>query len=346
MRIAVGNIRELDDQTIAFAHELGCKSITLNTPPLTGRSSFGSNAIGRTYWVEPGNEAPPVKWDFLELVHLRTRIEAEGLTLEGIENVPFYFYKKVVLGLPGWEEQLENYCETVRNLGRAGIRLLGYHFMGNRVWRTSKGEFARGSARTSSFDYDLAKDAPPTEGVVVDATTMWQNYTRFITTVLPVAEAAGVTLSLHPDDPPVASLGGIARIFNSLDGFKRAVEDIAPSPNHKLTFCMGTWAELGTGPMFEAMEHFGRAGRIAYVHFRNVRGVIPRFTESFIDDGDVDCAEAIRRLSAMKFDGFLIDDHVPHMSEDTVYMHRSRAFAIGYIRGLIHAIDGRPDGGR
>ena len=197
----------------------------------------------------------------------------------------------------------------------------------------------------SSFDYDLVKDAPPTEGVVVDAETMWRNYTRFITTVLPVAEAAGVTLSLHPDDPPVPTLGGIARIFNSLDGFKRAMEEIAPSSHHKLTFCMGTWAELGTGPMFEAMEHFGRAGRIAYVHFRNVRGVIPRFTESFIDDGDVDCAEAIRRLSAMNFDGFLIDDHVPHMSDDTIYMHRGRAFAIGYMRGLIHAINGRTHAG-
>jgi mannonate dehydratase len=107
MRIAVGNIRDLTDETIAFAHELGCKSITLNTPPLTGRPSFGSNAIGRTYWVEPGEESPPIKWDFLELLHLRTRIEAEGLILEGIENVPFYFYKKIVLGLPGWEEQLD-----------------------------------------------------------------------------------------------------------------------------------------------------------------------------------------------------------------------------------------------
>jgi mannonate dehydratase len=66
-----------------------------------------------------------------------------GLTLEAIENVPFYFYKKIALGLPDYEEQLQNYCETVRNLGRAGIPVLGYHFMGNRVWRTSKGEHAR-----------------------------------------------------------------------------------------------------------------------------------------------------------------------------------------------------------
>lgn len=341
MRVAVGNIRELTEETIAFARELGCTSITLNTPPLTGQPSYGSNAFGGAFWVEPGADAPPVKWDFLELVHLRSRIEAEGLTLEAIENVPFHFYKKVVLGLPGWEAQLENYCETVRNMGKAGIPVLGYHFMGNRVWRTSKGDFARGGARTSAFDLDRVRDAPPSEGVEIDEETMWTHYTRFITTVLPVAEEAGVTLSLHPDDPPIPSLGGIARIFRNLAGFRRALEEIAPSPNHKVTFCLGTWAELGIDAMYEAMEHFARTGRIAYVHFRNIRGTVPKFTEAFLDEGDFDPVEAIRRLGEHGFDGFLIDDHVPHMTNDTVYMHRSRAFAIGYMRGVMHAVQGR-----
>jgi mannonate dehydratase len=340
MRIAVGNVRELTEETIAFARQLGCTSITLNTPPLTGRPSFGSNAMGQTYWVEPGDEKPPVKWDFLELLHLRMRIEAAGLKLEAIENVPFYFYKKIVLGQPGYEEQLENYCETVRNMGRAGIPVLGYHFMGNRVWRTSKGEHARGDALTSSFDLDLAVDAPPTDGAIVGEDQMWENYERFITTVLPVAEEAGVTLSLHPDDPPVPSLGGVARIFRSLSAFKHALDDLGNSPNHKVTFCMGTFAELGVDEMFEAMDYFAANKRIAYVHFRNVKGTIPKFSESFVDEGDVDCVAAIERLKRQEFDGFLIDDHVPHMSGDTVYMHRSRAFAIGYMRGLLHAVAG------
>lgn len=337
MRIAVGNIRDLTPETIAFTRQIGCKGITLNTPPLTGRPSFGSNAIGKSYWVEPGDDAPPVKWDFLELLHLRKSIEAEGLVLEAIENVPFYFYKKVVLGLPGHEEQLENYCETVRNMGRAGIPILGYHFMGNRVWRSSKSEVARGGASTSSFEYDLVKDAPPTDGVEIGEDQMWENYERFIKTVLPVAEEAGVTLALHPDDPPLPALGGVARIFRSLDAYKRAIDELGDSPNHKVNFCMGTWAELGVDKMFEAMEHFGRRDRIAYVHFRNVKGTIPKFTECFVDEGDVDCTEAIKRLAALDFDGFIIDDHVPHMSDDTVYMHRSRAYAIGYMRGLLHA---------
>lgn len=102
-------------------------------------------------------------------------------------------------------------------------------------------------------------------------------------TVVPVAEEAGVVLALHPDDPPVPALGGIARIFRDFDAFRRALETVAPSASHKLDFCMGTWAEMGVDQMFRGMEHFGRAGRIAYIHFRNVRGCVPRFEETFIE---------------------------------------------------------------
>jgi mannonate dehydratase len=341
IRIAAGSIRDLTDETLAFAKQLGCSGVILNTPPLSGHPSYGSNVIGGEYWRRPGADTAPVKWDFLELLHLRQRIEAAGLRLEAIENVPIHFYEDAILGGPMRDEQIANYCETIRNLGRAGIAILGYHWMANRVWRTSKHGPARGGATTSTFDMSLAAPAPPTFGRVYTADEIWDNYARFIQAVLPVAEEAGVTLALHPDDPPVEMLGGVARIMHGIDAYRRAIGEIAPSPNHKLNFCMGTWAEQGIEPMFEAMRHFGAAGKIAYVHFRNVRGTVPRFEETFLDEGDVDCARAIRLLDEIGFDGCLIDDHVPHMTNDTVYMHRGRAYAIGYIRGLVHAIQGR-----
>jgi mannonate dehydratase len=40
------------------------------------------------------------------------------------------------------------------------------------------------------------------------------------------------------------------------------------------------------------------------------------------------------------FDGFLLDDHVPHMTGDSPYGHRARAHAIGYMQGLLAAIEG------
>ncbi len=339
IRIAAGSIRDLTDEVMQFARQLGCSGLVLNTPPLTGRPSYGSNAIGGSYWERPGGSADvPERWDLLELVQLRRRIEEADLRLEALENVPIHFYEQAILGGPDRDRQIDNYCETLRNVGRAGIPVLGYHWMANRVWRTTKHAKARGGATTSTFDFALVADAPPTHGRVYAEDELWESYVYFIERVLPVAEEYHVVLALHPDDPPLPMLAGMPRLFRGLESFRRAVEEIAPSPNHRLNFCMGTWAEMGLDEMYAAMEYFGRKGKIAYVHFRNVRGTVPAFEETFVDEGDVDCARAVRLLDDVGFDGFLIDDHVPHMTDDTIYMHRSRAYAIGYMRGLMHAI--------
>ena len=338
IRVAAGSIREVTDETLTFVAQMGCSGVILNTPALTGLTPFGSSPIGSTRWPNPVAEAPPRRWDYLELLQLRTRIESYRLRLEAIENVPLYFYQKCILGLPGRDEQIENYQETIRNLGRAGIPILGYHWMANSVWRTSKDEPTRGGARTTVYDHALAKDAPMSFEREYTETELWANYEYFIRSVLPVAQEWGVTLALHPDDPPVDSLGGVPRIFRNLAGFRRSIEEVAPATNHKLDFCMGTWAEMGVEKMFEAMEHFGRNGKIAYVHFRNVRGAVPCITETFIDEGDVEVAQAMKLLVDIGFDGLIIDDHVPQMINDTLWGHRGRAYATGYIKGLLRAV--------
>jgi mannonate dehydratase len=83
------------------------------------------------------------------------------------------------------------------------------------------------------------------------------------------------------------------------------------------------------------IEFFGLKGRIFYVHFRDVQGVVPDFTECFIGEGNFNPAEAMSLLKANGFTGFLLDDHVPHMDDDTEWNHRGRAHAIGYMQGLL-----------
>ena len=163
---------------------------------------------------------------------------------------------------------------------------------------------------------------------------MWDNYEYYMSRVLPVAEEAGVTLALHPDDPPVPSLGGVARIFRNFAGFKRAI-DTFDSPHHGLDFCMGCWSEMGPDGVLDAVRHFGGRGRIVYVHFRDVQGQVPCFNECFIDEGNVDTFAVVQALHEVSFGGFLITDHVPRMVDDTDWGHRGRAYAIGYIRALI-----------
>ena len=163
------------------------------------------------------------------------KTESYGLKFEAIENVPTHFYDKAMLGLEGRDEQIENYQKTIRAVARAGVPVLGYHFMPNSVWRTERLAPTRGGAGATRFDMAVVEQSSRSAGAqeihaddarppVVDARArqgragdhrraMWANYEYFIKAVLPVAEEEGVRLALHPDDPPVPMLGGVARLF-------------------------------------------------------------------------------------------------------------------------------------
>ena len=319
MRVALGQFNEASDEILRFAKQLGVGGVLLNTPILPGEH----------------------RWEFIDLVQLRARVEEHGLTLEALENVPLHFYDKAMLGLPEADEQIANYQETIRNVGRAGIPILGYHWMPNSVWRTSVTTPGRGGAEVTSFDHDLVRNAPHSHGREFGEAEMWTNYERFMKAVLPVAEEFGVKLALHPDDPPVESLGGVARLFRSFEGFRRGVIEVAPSPNHGLDFCMGCWSEMGKG-VIDPIRYFGSRGRIFYVHFRDVQGAVPKFQECFIGEGNVDVVEAMQTLKDVGFNGFMIDDHVPHLVDDSSFGHRGRAHATGYMLGLLNAVSRTP----
>jgi len=317
MRVALGQMRELAEEDLHLAKQLGIEDIQIN--------QLGGSCL-------PGDK----RWEFRDLLLLRKWAEDYGLRLAAIENVPPSFYDKAMLGLPGRDEQIENYRATVRHMGQAGIPILGFHWVPSSVWRTSRTTEERGGARVTSFDYALVKDAPLTHGREFTEEEMWANYRYFIKAVAPVAEEAGVKLALHPDDPPMPSLGGIARIMRSFEAFQRALE-IADSPALGLDFCQGTWSEMGPG-VLEAIRYFGSRNRILYVHFRDVKGHVPKFQETFINTGNVNMWEAMKAYKEIGFSGFFLDDHVPHIAGDSPWSHRSRAYAIGYIQALIDAV--------
>jgi mannonate dehydratase len=302
------------------------------------------------------------RWEYEDILALRLKSEEHGLRFEAIENVPIHFYDKAMLGLPGRDEQIEHYQATIRNVGRAGIPILGYHFMPNSVWRTSRTTPGRGGAHVTSFDMALVggpanqqrafvaklderkdaiwvmDEAAEERGVVTEA-EMWANYEYFARAVVPVAEEAGVKLALHPDDPPVEMLGGIARLFRNVDGFKRAME-ITPSPVWGLDLCFGCCSEMpgGGANVLAMIDHFGPLGKIFYVHFRDVQGTVPAFQECFLGEGNYDPATVLLALQRVGFDGFMLDDHVPAVVDDTPWCHRGRAHAIGYLQGMLNML--------
>ncbi len=179
MRLGLGQFSELSEERLKFIKQLGVEDVLLNTPQL------------------PGKE----RWEFMDILQLRTEIENAGLRLAALENVPVSFYDQAMLGLPGRDAQIENMATTIRNLGKAGVEIFGYHWMPNEVWRTSRTTPGRGGAAVTSFDMEQVKDAPLSHGRVFTEAEIWDNYEYYMNAILPVAEEAGVKLALHPDDP-------------------------------------------------------------------------------------------------------------------------------------------------
>lgn len=263
---------------------------------------------------------------------MRRRLEANGIQLWNIGILDLHCDPAMVLGLPGRDEKIEQYKAYLRNLGQAGIRYTTYAHMANikmaPYYATGRG-VTRG-APTRLFDWEAAKKLPLSHGRVYHDDEIWQTFTTFIRAVIPVAEKAGVKIGLHPDDPPVPSLGGVARVFRNAEGYERAIK-IADSDNFGLCFCVGTWAEGGdmTGKdVYEMIRHFGRRKKIFKVHFRNVDKPLPVFQETFIDNGYIDMYKVMKLLQEVKFDGVMIPDHVPAPSP------ASNGWAIGHMRAL------------
>ncbi len=155
-------------------------------------------------------------------------------------------------------------------------------------------------------------DDAPAPGAPVAEELLWETLAWFLERAVPVAEEAGVKLALHPDDPPLSPVRGIGRIIRSLDAYDR-VFALQPSPANGMTMCQGNVA-LMTDDLPAAIRRFGEAGRIHFVHFRDVRGTPERFVETFVDEGPTDMAACIRAYLDAGVDAPLRTDHSPALT--------------------------------
>ncbi len=290
-------------------------------------------------------------WSFEDLLALRKAVEAEGLKLEGIENFDPAHWHDVLLDGPKRKEQIEGLKTMVRRMGRAGIPIMGYNFSITGVCGRTHRRYARGNALAAGMEGPF--DAPMPNGMVwnmiydphapagtvpgITSEDLWSRFGAFLDELVPVAEEAGVKLALHPDDPPMPAMRGQPRLVYQPGLYQRAL-DQKPSPSNALEFCIGSIAEMTDGDVYEAVEQYSRQNKLAYVHFRNVTGKVPRYRETFIDDGDVDMLRVLRILKRNQFQGVLIPDHTPQMSCAAPW-HAGMAFALGYMRAALQLID-------
>jgi mannonate dehydratase len=180
-------------------------------------------------------------------------------------------------------------------------------------------------------------DAPAGTVASITPDELWRRLGGFLEEVAPVAEAAGVKLALHPDDPPMPTMRGQPRLVYQPQLYQRVL-DLNASPANQLEFCLGSLAEMTEGDIYQTVDQYSRAKKLAYVHFRNVTGKVPYYRETFIDDGDIDMLRVLRILKRNGFDGVLIPDHTPQMSCAASW-HAGMAYAMGYMRAALQVIE-------
>lgn len=289
-------------------------------------------------------------WTYESLVKIRDDMKVHGLTLYALENFDPMDWYDVLLGGPKRDEQLERIKEIIRDVGRAGIPVIGYNFSLAGVAGRIKGRFARGNAESVGVDggehspipngmvWNMWYDPDAGSGTVpeIDEETLWSRLEYFLKAVLPVAEEAGVRLAAHPDDPPFPSVRRQPRLVYTQDRYQRLV-DLIPSPNNGIEFCLGTLQEMSGGDIYRTIERHIKAGQVGYIHLRNVVGQVPKYHEVFIDEGDLDVVRVMKLLDKLDYDGVVIPDHTPLMDCEAPW-HAGMSYAMGYLRALQQSI--------
>ena len=302
-------------------------------------------------------------WPLEKLHALRARIEAAGLRFEVVESVPVH--EDVKLGKPTRDRLIDNFAQNVCNCAAAGVKVICYNFMPVFDWtRTEMAMKLPDGSTTLAFDAAAVAGIDPTQGIAlpgwdtsyrpeqlkqllaeyqaVDEEALWRNLEYFLRRIIPVAEAAGVRMGMHPDDPP-RPIFGLPRIVKNRDDLARLVA-IVDSPANGLTLCSGS---LGADPCNDVpslVREFGDRGRVHFGHVRNV-AVQPdgTFYESahLSGEGSLDLAEIMKAYRDVGFDGYLRPDHGRMIWGETGkpgYGLYDRALGAVYLNGLWEAI--------
>ena len=236
------------------------------------------------------------------------------MKIAGVEGHPVAF-EKLKLGVDGAEEEIENTKWAIEALSKAGIHMICYNFMAGLGWtRTNTKIEERGGAMTSEFDLEASKALGLTRSGEVSEEKMWANITHFVKEVMPVADKFGVRMALHPDDPPVSPLRGIARILTSAKAYRR-VMDIVPSPMNGVTFCQANFKLMGED-VYALAKEWTTKKKIFFVHFRDVDGTKEKFHETFHDNGPTDMVRILKVYSKAGFNGPIRPDHAPTIEID------------------------------
>ena len=337
---------------------LGLSGSQLNDDILTFAKQIGAGCI-MLHMADPidsftGNDG---YWSFDDLKSLVKRVETHGLKLEALENFQPAHWHEILLGTGTRQRQMDNLKRTIENMGRAGIPVMGYFFSVAGPQGRKSLPVSRGGAvvpvynQSEAEDFDtplphgyawarqIIENPPPGDQGFVSEEAVWERLDYFLGQILPVAEEFNVQLAAHPENPPIPLMRQTARPLISIEQYDRMFSH-HNSIKNMVQYCLATFSQMPFGPeyVYRATEHFAEINKISYVHFSNSRGQIPLFQEEFADTGDVDMVRILKILYKHGYTGMLVPNHMPGINAQNSG-ESSSVYAIGYIRGLIQALD-------
>jgi mannonate dehydratase len=340
----------LNEEHYRFAKQCGATHLVVHLVDYFGHNKETSDQPigGQDGW---GCSGDGTLWGLEDLLKIKQDINAQGLIWEAIENFDPSMWYDVLLDGPRKQEQIELLKQQIRIVGQAGIPIFGYNFSLAGVTGRITGNFARGDAESVGMDGE--DDTPIPNGMVwnmyysknklegtipqIEHEELWERLRFFLKELVPVAEEAGVILAAHPDDPPLPFVRQTPRLVYQPYMYQDLI-DICPSENNQLEFCLGTVSEMTKGDVYKATDSYSKQNKIAYIHFRNVKGKAPHYKEVFVDEGDIDMLKILSILKKNNYLGVIIPDHTPQMSCDAPW-HAGMAYAMGYMKAAMQSLN-------
>lgn len=307
-------------------------------------------------------------WPLDGIAKLREEVELHGMSLAVIESIPVH--EDIKLGCDTRDRLIDNYCDSIRNMGRMGVPVLCYNFMPVFDWtrtdlalRLDDGSTALAYDDAALAKIDLSRGTADLPGWAtaysgdklrklleayrsVNENKLWDNLAYFLERVVPVAASSGVRMALHPDDPPW-SIFGLPRIITNGASLER-VTNIVDDPANGITFCAGSLAAEPRNDLPAIVRCLGVKGRIHFAHCRNIKRTGERAfreTPHPSDLGDVDMRAVLGALHDTGFAGPIRSDHGRMIWGETGqpgYGLYDRALGAMYLHGLWEGIAGTP----
>lgn len=319
----------------------------------------GMTGVVSAIYDTPVGEA----WSMESIESLKKEINDKGLEFEVVESVPVH--EDIKLGLPTRDKMIEHYCTTLKNLAKAGVKVVCYNFMPVFDWTRSDLSYQLPDGSNALiYDRETVQKMDPNLGELslpgwdssftkesmkavldqyksVTEEDLWNNLKYFLERVCQVADEVGIKMAIHPDDPPW-SIFGLPRIITSRESLKRLIT-MVDRPSNGITLCSGS---LGVNPNNDIPAMIREFGdRIYFGHCRNIKITGEQcFEESShrSADGSLDMAEIMKAYHDIGFEYYIRPDHGRMIWGEQGrpgYGLYDRALGSVYLNGLWEAFD-------